>query len=300
MIEKNKKTAFFILIIVLLLLFNVRIRLLQEITANASFNSPFREFKPVSYPKIISFLIPTVSAEAFLILDNDSQTVLLSKNADLRFSMASTTKIMTALVALDYFKMDDILTIKNDLVEGAQMGLVKEEKMTFEHLLYAMLLPSANDAALTIAQNYKGGEKELVKKMNEKAGFFHLINTHFSDPIGLDDNENYSTPLDLARLSAIALKNKIFAKVVSTKYKTISDTNGFYTYDLTNLNKLLGINGVNGVKTGFTEEAGEVLVASKTENKHSLITVVMKSNDRFGDTEKLLSSISSNIKYFQF
>ena len=255
------------------------------------------------YPKIRDVLgtkdkVLDLSAEAAVIMEDDSKVVLFAKNPNLRFSMASTTKIMTALVALDYYKPDDVSTIKTENVEGAILGLEKGEKMFFEDLLYALLLPSANDAALALAQNYKGGEVEFVKKMNLKAEEFNLENTHFEDPTGLLDDSNYTTVIDLARLSSEALKNKTFAKIVATKQKTITDVEGRKTYQFRNLNKLLGINGVSGIKTGFTDEAGGVLSTSKVEDGgHTLIIAIMKSEDRFADTEKLLEFVSGNIIY---
>ena len=253
------------------------------------------------YPVLKSKLGEDLTAKAAVVMDNDSKVVLFSKNPNLLFSMASTTKIMTAIVALEYYKMNDVLTIQTDNVEGVNVGFKNGQKFFFEDLLYAMLLPSGNDAALALAQNYKGGEKEFVKKMNEKAREFYLDNTNFADAIGLQDSEDYTTPLDLAKLSSFALKNKIFAEIVSTKTKEILDREG-NKYLLNNLNRLLGVQGVNGIKTGYTDEAGQVLVTSKAEmdsndKKHTIIIVIMGSLDRFSDTEKLLYLVSNNINY---
>lgn len=241
-----------------------------------------------------------ITAEAFVVMDDDSKVVIFSKNSNLRFSMASTVKIMTALTALEYYRMDDILTVKTDNVESVVVGFKKGERVYFESLLYAMLLPSGNDAALAIAQNYKGGEIEFINQMNKNALKYHLLNTHFSDSIGLNDEGDYTTAVDLARLSSVALKNKTFSQIVSTKSKPITNIDGTNTYSLYNLNKLLGVDGVNGIKTGFTDEAGGVLVTSKTEDNHTFIIIVMKSQDRFLDTQKLLSAINGNIAFLKF
>lgn len=281
----------------------------NEISSNILLKSPITTFVAAPYPKLHSVLginnfpiarSASVSAESYLVLDSGSHTVLMSKNENLRFSMASTAKIMTALTALEYFKLDDVLTVKEIQVEGSNIGLLLGEKMSLESLLYAMLLPSGNDAALTIAQNYPGGEKAFVETMNKNAQKFHLVNTHFSDPAGLDDNGNYTTVIDLARLAEIAIKNPIISRVVNTKDTVISNSNGARTYPINNLNKLLGINGIDGLKTGFTKEAGGVLVTSQKDNGHTLIIVVMKSEDRFLDTEILLSMIKDNIVYKNF
>ncbi|MBI2614044.1 MAG: D-alanyl-D-alanine carboxypeptidase [Candidatus Levybacteria bacterium] len=249
------------------------------------------------YPVFKSEINPDTTAKAVVVLDDESKVLLFSKNPNLLFSMASTTKIMTALVALDYYKMDDVLIIKTENVEGVNIGFKVGEKLNFVDVLYAMLLPSGNDAALALAKNYPGGEGEFVKKMNEKAKFLNLTNTNFADPIGLEDSRDYTTPLDLARLASAALENKIFSNVVGTRTIEISDISGENKYLLRNLNKLLGVSGVDGVKTGHTTEAGQVLVTSKKEGSHRIIIVVMDSQDRFSDTEKLLNLISGNINY---
>ena len=257
------------------------------------------EFTYASSEKIES---PEISSEGAIIMDNDSKVILYAKNEKLRFSMASTTKIMTALVALDYFKMDDILTVKTENVDGAVVGFSEGERIYFKDMLYAMLLPSGNDVALAIAENYKGGKELFIKKMNEKAIQLNLYNTHFSDSTGLFDDGDYTTVFDLAHLSSIAMENKIIQEIVGTKNKVISTVDGKNKYVLNNLNKLLGFYGVEGIKTGFTEEAGGILATSKIEygenkEEHRLIIVVMKSQDRFEDTKKLLSFINGKVKY---
>jgi D-alanyl-D-alanine carboxypeptidase (penicillin-binding protein 5/6) len=230
-------------------------------------------------------------------MDADSKVVLYAKNPDLRSSTASTIKIMTALTALDHFQLSDTLTTLKPSNEGSVLGLVQDEQMTFENLLYAMLLPSANDAALTIAQNYPGGETAFIKVMNDKAKALKLYNTHYSDVAGLADEGDYTTPFDLARLASFAMQNSEIRKIVATKEQAISDVSGTHVYALKNLNVLLGQDGVNGVKTGYTEEAGQVLVTSKGEKGKTIIIVVMGSADRFADTQKLLDLVSNNLTY---
>lgn len=249
------------------------------------------------YPAFKIQISPDITAKAVVIMDKDSKTVLYSKNPSLLFSMASTTKIMTATVALDYYKMEDILTVKTENVEGVNVGFKIGERLRFEDVLYAMLLPSGNDAALAIAENYPEGNDAFIQKMNEKAKSLRLIHTNFADSIGLEDSRDYTTPLDLARLASAALENKTFAKIVATKAWDITDVTGNNKYALKNLNQLLGIQGVNGIKTGYTTEAGQVLVTSKKEAGHDLIIVVMNSQDRFFDTGKLLQEISGNVNY---
>jgi D-alanyl-D-alanine carboxypeptidase (penicillin-binding protein 5/6) len=257
----------------------------------------FKISQEAKMPMIKTDFVPVISATGAIVMDADSKVVLYSKNPDLRSSTASTIKIMTALTALDQFQLSTVLTTFKPSSDGSVLGLVQDEKMTFENLLYAMLLPSANDAALTIAENYPGGDTAFVKAMNDKAKVLKLYNTSYSDSAGLADEGDYTTPFDLARLASFAMQNSEVRKIVGTKEKIISDVTGTHVYDLNNLNILLGQDGVNGVKTGYTEEAGQVLVTSKDEEGKTIIIVVMGSDDRFSDTQKLLDLVSNSLTY---
>lgn len=287
--------VFLFVVLIFLIISNLLVNF--WITAKETLPLPFNISSEAKLPIIKTEFIPKISSEGAIIMDADSKVVLYSKNPSLRFSSASTTKIMTALVALDYFKNEDILTVKQATDEGSVLGLYEGEQMTFENLLYALLLPSANDAALTIAKNYKGGEIGFVSAMNDKAEKLLLYNTHYSDPAGLTDSGDYTTPFDLARLSSFALNYETFKKIVSTKEKIISDLSGETSYDLKNLNELLGQDGITGIKTGYTKEAGQVLVTSKLEKDKTIIIIVMGSQDRFLDTRKLLDLVSNNLSY---
>ncbi len=299
--QSKFKSIYFILPIALfagfLILFIANLLLEIWIEKNVTFASPINTNQSFKYPVIKTEFVPKISATGAIIMDADSKVVLFSKNPDLRFSPASTTKLMTALTALDHFKPEDILTVKIASREGSIIGLVQNETITLENLLYAMLLPSANDAAFTIPQNYKDGNAGFVEQMNQKAKDLELLNTHYGDSAGLLDSQNYTTPFDLARLASFAIQNKLIATVVSTKERIITDTTGTFVYRVENLNKLLGVEGVNGVKTGYTEEAGEVLVTSKIEQGKTLIIVVMGSEDRFLDTQKLLDLVHNNLSF---
>lgn len=274
------------------------------INAFLSFQIISKQVGPVSssvvmhpYPLIQSdILLPSVSAKAALIMDSETKVVLYAKRPQLRFSMASTTKIMTALVGFDYFRDDRLLSVLPLPVAGSQLGLRVGDSLTFKDLLYAMLLPSANDAATTIAANYPGGVAAFVQKMNEKATILHLSNTHYSDPVGLNDDGDYTTVSDLALLSAYARMNNEFATITNTKERIITTTTYKESYFLTNLNVLLGIDGVNGIKTGTTEAAGEVLVTSLDQDGHNFIIIVMNSDNRFLDTKTLIAYLK-NVTY---
>lgn len=267
------------------------------IYAKQTLPDPFPQVKQTAYPLVGREYIPDISAQSSFVMDNTSKVVLFSKNENIRFSPASTTKIMTALVALDYYHMGDVLTVMRDSQpDWSTMGVVKGEKVTFQTLLYGMMLPSGNDAAYAIADNYPGGFSVFIAKMNEKAKLMHLVNTHYSDPAGIIDDQDYTTAHDLAILASFAITHPVLSKVVSTSNITVQDIAG-RPFILKNLNELLGKYGVDGIKTGYTDEAGQVLVTSTIKNGHTIIIVVMKSENRFADTEKILQLIYGNVTY---
>src|SRR5258706_10812824 len=158
---------------------------------------------------------PIISAQGALAVDLDSGVTLYDKAADQRLLPASTTKIMTALVAMDYYSLNDVVTIPIMEIDAdnQRMGLIPGEQITFENLLYGLLVYSASDAAMALAENYPGGLENFVAAMNQKAALLHLENTHFVNPVGLDGGEHYSTAKDMVRLSEVAMENPVFAKV---------------------------------------------------------------------------------------
>jgi D-alanyl-D-alanine carboxypeptidase (penicillin-binding protein 5/6) len=289
--------------IVLLSLFFMIYRL-NQVTARQiqklQFASQLSAHSVSGYPMIINIYQPNLTAESAIIMDDDSQVILFSKNPTLRFAMASTTKIMTALVALEHFKPNDVITIYNGNVNGAVVGFSKGEKLYFIDVLYGMMLPSGNDAAYAIADNYPGGRVAFIDAMNRKAKELNLYSTQYSDPAGLDDDDNFTTSLDLVRLASTALKNRTIAQIVNTKSKTITTVDKRKTYALENLNKLLGYDGVIGIKTGFTEGAGGVLVTAKEDQGRKYIFAVIRSQDRFADTMSLLSYLRDNVRFEHF
>lgn len=245
--------------------------------------------------------VPEVSAEGIVIVDLPSNIILYQKNANDRFNPASTTKIITALVALDKYGLEDILTVDRVETEGRTMKLIPGEKLTFESLLYGMLVHSANDAAYAIAENYPGGVEKFVEAMNQKAKELNLSNTHFTNPVGFDDREMYTTPSDLARLAKAALSSKLIAKIVGTKNITVSDVDYIHFHTLTNVNELLGkVAGVAGVKTGYTENGGEILVSEVKKNGHSILIVLLKSQDRFAETKLLIDWVFGNFAWKKY
>lgn len=262
--------------------------------------SPLEYINVKSIPGFISGEEIDASASAYVVYDTDSRSVITGKNTSLRFSPASTAKIMSAIVSLEHYDVDQILTVPADIysVEGSKMHLVPNEKVSVINLLYGMMLPSGNDAAYTLAYNYPSGANGFVKAMNQKAKELKLENTNFRDPDGYDDG-NYTTALELSRLAAHAMQNETFRKIVSTRSIEVVNSNNTHTFYLENLNELLIYENVIGIKTGFTNEAGGVLVTAVKKGEKTLIVVVLKSPDRFSDTQDLMEFINSKVEFSQ-
>lgn len=222
---------------------------------------------------------------------------MYEKSAHQRWYPASTAKIITALVAYDIYKTDRVVTIQSSFDDGQTMGLLPGEQITVENLLYGTLVHSGNDAAQAIAQI--DGATSFVERMNEKARSLHMNNTHFENPTGLHNPNQYSSAYDLALASRELLNNAYLAKIVSTKEIEISDTQYRVFHKLVNVNKLLGeIPGVGGLKTGYTPESGENLISLyRTRDGHEFIIVVLGSLDRFEDTKTLVSWIDGNTTF---
>ncbi len=242
-----------------------------------------------------SFLVlrPTaldLSASSAILMEAENGTLLYQKNAFVRRGMASTTKIMTALVAIENGDLKKTVTVSDKAigVEGSSIYLKPKEKLTLEELLYALLLQSANDAATAIAIEIGGSVEGFANMMNEKAEALGLTATHFTNPHGLDNENHYTTAYDLAKITAAALKNEIFRKICSTYKKTIPDGEDG-TRVLVNHNKLLRLyDGAIGVKTGFTKKNGRCLVGAAEREGLTLISVTLGAPDDWNDHKKML------------
>lgn len=239
--------------------------------------------------------VPAFSAAAILAEDLDSGTLLYVKDPDKRVPIASTTKLMTALVAVNHFKANDVLTVPDvSAIPPSSMGVKKGEQLTLRSLLYGMLLNSGNDAAFAIAANYPGGEPAFIAEMNRKALEMGLINTRFENPAGFDSPNHFSSAADLAKIAVAAANDSQLARIVSTKETSVASTDKSVIHTLKNLNKLLNIPGVLGMKTGFTPAAKENLVGLVERDNHRVMTIILGSNDRFGETESLMNWVYSN------
>ncbi|MEK7634133.1 MAG: hypothetical protein AAB437_04790 [Patescibacteria group bacterium] len=252
------------------------------------------KINPIPYLKLPYY--PEVSTEGIYLVDLPSFTPIFSRNENLKLFPASTTKILTALVAYDIYKPDQIIKIKKTISDGQVMGLVVGEKITVENILYGTLVHSGNDEAYVLADNY--GYDKFVDLMNKKAKSLGMKNSYFSNPNGLDSGTQHSTAFDLSLAGRELLKNPYLSKIVSTKEITISDVDFKYFHQLTNVNKLLGeIQGLGGLKTGYTENAGENLVSFYKKNNHQFVIVILKSLDRFNDTKNIITWIEANVGY---
>ncbi len=230
-----------------------------------------------------------VSARACALYEPQTETFIYQKNENSRLSMASTTKIMTAIIAIENSEPDEIIHVDDRAIgiEGSSVYLEKGEALTAKSLVYALMLRSANDAAAALAYEISGGISEFADLMNDKAQELGLTDTNFKNPHGLDAEGHYTTAHDLAILSAYALKNPTFKEIVSTK-KAVIDSS-LKSRLIMNHNKLLSYyDGCIGVKTGYTKKSGRSLVGAAEKDGLTLISVTIDAPDDWADHKKLL------------
>ncbi|NLY86501.1 MAG: D-alanyl-D-alanine carboxypeptidase [Tissierellia bacterium] len=258
-----------------------------------------------------------LSGESAILIDVDTLEILYSKNPHQKLYPASTTKIMTGILAIELGNMDDIVTVDQevvDLTDGSHIALEPGEELSLEHLINALLIESANDAALAIAKHISGSIDEFVKLMNEKAKAIGALNTNFVNPNGLPHEEHLSTAYDLALMAKYAMENETFREIVKNYTYTIPITNKksqernlwsanrlLYSTERINVNgtqTTIKYEGVNGVKTGYTIAAGQCLVTSYEKDGHKLIAVVLKSSGKniYSDIHKLLNYGTNNFE----
>jgi serine-type D-Ala-D-Ala carboxypeptidase (penicillin-binding protein 5/6) len=233
---------------------------------------------------------PWINARGAYILDLTSNTVIYEKNAEAELPAASTTKITTALVAADIFDLRGTITITNGNESiGSKADIKPGEIYSVSDLLYALLLDSGNDAAVTLAQHHPDGYTGFINAMNQKVKTLGLPATHFTNASGIDSPYHYSSAKDLAILGKNLINNPVLANIVDTRSKTITDQRWHRQIYLTNTNLLLGIvEGVHGIKTGSTPLAGECLITYINENSHPVIISILGSPDRFSETKSLI------------
>lgn len=246
---------------------------------------------------------PVISAEAAILMDMQTGQVLYQKNPDQRMYPASTTKILTAMLAIKNGTFSDKVKISWNAasVDGSHVGLQEDEFVSLEDLLYIMMLASGNDAATAIAEHLAGSVEDFSLAMNREARAMGALNSNFVNPHGLHDPNHYTTPGDLAAIAREAMKNSVFRKIVGTYHYRNQrvlprPVNGVPQEDFVNLNKLLwdgyafSYQGANGIKTGYTDEARRCLVSSAKRGDRELLAVVMKAENSgvYQDSIKLL------------
>ena len=227
-----------------------------------------------------------ISAKSASLMLCDSSEVVFSKNADIPLPMASTTKIMTAVVAIESCDIDKNISVHADAVgvEGSSAYLTAGENMTMKDLLHALMLQSANDAAVAIAYEISGGIESFAELMNAKAKKLGLVSTQFSNPHGLDSDEHFTTASELARLASYAMKVPLFREIVSTERYVTGNGRVFVNH-----NKMLNLyDGAVGVKTGFTKRSGRCLVSAAERNGLLAVAVTLNAHDDWNDHKKML------------
>ncbi|NMB56919.1 D-alanyl-D-alanine carboxypeptidase [Candidatus Beckwithbacteria bacterium] len=265
---------------------------------------PFRQINievPATqlYPvKITNTEEPYLSAKSVIAVDVDSKAVIYQRNPDERLYPASTTKMMTALIARQEYPLDKIASISSPLRDGQVIGLYQDEQISIENLLYGMLVYSGNDAAQALADIHPKGSDYFIQLMNQKVEKLGLTDTNFVNPTGLENYQHFSSVHDLAIIGTEIVKDPILSKIVDTKEITIYDQSGKIAHHLESINELLGVvPGLKGIKTGWTESSGECLVAYVERDDKKVITVLLGSFNRFGETQKLIEWIFANFEW---
>ncbi|MFH1218464.1 MAG: D-alanyl-D-alanine carboxypeptidase family protein [Candidatus Peregrinibacteria bacterium] len=242
--------------------------------------------------KSSQFISPIIEAKSAIAIDVESGAVLFEKNAHERRAIASITKLMTMTIILEENELTETATVSANAaaIEGSTMYLRPGENITVENLLYGAIINSANDAAVALAEHNAGTVSEFVEKMNKKALSLGLVNTHFSNPIGLDHPDNYSSAYDIAKLSRYIYQYEFIRQAAQLKDFEVSSIDEKYKHKLNSTNDLLdSYLHIKGLKTGRTDTAGlcMVAVAEKNEN-NEIITVVLNSPARFTETKILV------------
>jgi D-alanyl-D-alanine carboxypeptidase (penicillin-binding protein 5/6) len=272
--------------------FNLRKDPSPSIVKTASANlSDIEESKfiPLKNPE---FLAPIINSTSSLAMDLKTGVILFEDNSHDRLQIASLTKLMTATIIIEENNVDEIVTVSKTATQetGSTMYLVPEETITVQNLLYGLIVHSSNDAALALAEHNAGTVDSFVEKMNKKALALGLLNTHFSNPIGLDNKNNYSSAYDLAKLSQYVYQKKLIKEIAATSKIKVTSSDDKYTHNLESTNELLGTDFIKfkGLKTGTTDQAGLCIISvAENENGNEILTVLLHSPDRFRETKIL-------------
>lgn len=243
--------------------------------------------------------MPEITAKSAIVIEAATGKVLYEKNAEERRYPASTTKVITLITALEYGKLNDIVTASANsaATEGSSLWLSQGEQLKLLDMLYGIMLISGNDATVAVAEHISGSVENFAKLMTKKAHSLGAVNSNFTNTSGLPDENHYSTAHDLAKITAYGYKNPMFAQIVSTQHKVIPWPGKDHDRDLYNENKMLWLyDGANGVKTGYTDAAGRCLISGAKRNGIQLIVVVLDSERMWDDSITLLDYGFSQLK----
>jgi D-alanyl-D-alanine carboxypeptidase len=239
---------------------------------------------------------PELSSQNYILIDALTNSVVLSQGHHQKIFPASTTKLITALTALNIYPLDEEIIIKEQYLDGQVMELQVGEKITVKSLVDALLVFSANDAAYTLANHHQGGEAAFIQEMNLLVNKYLLKDTHFSNYDGLHREDHYSTAWDLSQIARLAIRNKTITQTVKKENIVIESLDKKNKHELNSTNELLGIiPEIEGLKTGYTQEARGCFIGLINLNGHYLISVVAQSEDRFGDTKKIIDWAKNNV-----
>jgi serine-type D-Ala-D-Ala carboxypeptidase (penicillin-binding protein 5/6) len=258
----------------------------------------FSTVKVKAEKALINKEVPYINARCAIAIDSKTKIVLYEKSSASLVPMASTTKIITALVALKYGDLDKkvLISEKASQIRGSTVGYKRGEYITLKELVHGLMLRSGNDAAIAIAEGISGSIDEFLKLMNEYAAEIGLLDTHFESPHGLDSANHYTTAYDLAVATAKAKEIKKFNEIVSSK--DIDAGSAGFTRSFHNINKILWqMPTANGVKTGYTGQAGKCLVSSIGYDNKDIIIVILNSNTRWKETQKIYDYIVKEYEY---
>jgi D-alanyl-D-alanine carboxypeptidase len=259
-------------------------------------NNQLLEFKTPDTPVIKFTQNPVLTTNNYILIDVPTNNIIVSQNIDQKIYPASTTKLATALTALNLYPLDEVVTVSQVYDEGKTMELQLGEKITIKSLVQALLVYSANDSAFTLANHYSGGVSGFVSQMNLLMSKYNLTNTNFINVDGIHGDNHYSTVYDLSQLGRLAIKNQIVRDVVKNKTLTVTDITGNIKHEITSTNELLGVvPEIIGLKTGWTPEAKGCFIGLINIDGHEVISVVADSSDRFQDTKILLNWLKQNV-----
>lgn len=285
------------LLVVVLGLSLLKIPKISLSTPSSSVNTIAAAITHPPIPVITTTNLPQIYSN-YILIDSDTNTILAENLPKTKIYPASTTKLATALTALNIYPLDEVISIGSTYSEGKVMKLETGEKITVKSLITSLLIYSANDAAFILASHHPNGVEGFINEMNLLVKKNNLLDTHFTNFDGIHSPDHYSTVYDLSQLGRLAIKNQFIRDTVKTKHIIVTDIDNKYQHDLTSTNELLGVvPEIEGLKTGWTPEASGSFVGLINLNGHYLISVIAQSQDRFADTKTLVTWAKQSISW---